>query len=342
MMKSLISFSVVFTLLIALTSLSRQDFTTVSADSRVEDLLVELGEKPQPHQAIENLKGVSVSEGKRLVLEGIAYNLSGKKSKRQSAHFVCTSCHNTEIDSPDLSVSNAQDRLDYSVKNGLPMVQGSTLYGIVNRSRFYNGDYDRKYGDLVKVARNDLRESIKLCAVECAQGRTLAPWELESILAYLWTIDLKAKDLKLSQEEMTFVQNAINKKENVTEAVNLIRSKYQSGVPATFVKPPEDRKKGYPVAEGNPKNGKVIYEKSCLHCHENTRFSQFNLDNGKLSFDYLEKHFPLYTRYSTYQVARYGTSPIPGKKAYMPLYTEEKMTNQMMEDLRAYVRSESK
>lgn len=342
MLKSILTFTVIACLGLLLSGLSKNEYYAVKQDTSVADLLVKLGDKKQPHQAMMNLKGVSVENGRRLIFEGFADKPGGGKNAKQSAHFVCTSCHNTVRDEPDLGAVNAQARLEYSADKGLPMLQGSALYGVVNRSTFYNGDYDKKYGDLVKPARENLREAIQLCAVECAQGRKLEPWELESILAYLWTIDLRTEDLNLSEEELASIEEALNKAGDKEAAVSLIKEKYLSGAPATFIKPPEDRKKGYEVQPGNIENGKLIYEVSCLHCHEGQRYSYFNLDGSDLSLDYLDKHFPRYTRYSTYQVTRYGTSPVPGKKAYMPLYTEEKMTNQMLEDLRAYIVSESK
>lgn len=342
MKKSILTITAIITLSLALTSLSKSDYFSITKDTSVAEVLTKLGERPMPHQPMMNLKGVSVENGRRLVLEGFSSRKGSGTSSKQSAHFVCTSCHNIERDEPNLGIVDAQARLEYSVEKGLPMLQGSALYGVVNRSSFYNGDYERKYGDLTKPARNDLRKAIQLCATECAQGRELENWEMESVLAYLWTIDLKTEDLNLSEDEMASVKMAVNNDTNKEEAVSLLKSKYLSGAPATFIKPPENRKKGYEEVVGNPDNGKLIYESSCLHCHDGQRYSYFSLDESEISYDYLDKHFPKYTRYSTYQVTRYGTSPLPGKKAYMPLYTAEKMTNQMAEDLRAYIRQESK
>lgn len=327
---------------LAFTSLSSDDYFAVDKNTSVEDLLVRLGEKPQPHQPMMNLQGVSIENGRRLVLEGFATEKDGSgKVEKQSAHFVCTSCHNIERDEPNLGVVDAQARLEYSAQRGLPMVQGTALYGAVNRSTFYNDDYVKKYGDLVEPARHDLRKAIQLCAVECAQGRKLKNWEVESILAYLWTIDLKLEDLNLTEEQLSDLTAAANGNEEKASSAEFLKSKYLPGAPATFVKPPEDRKEGYAGIVGNPENGKLVYETSCLHCHEGQRYSYFNLDDSDYTYKYLEKHFPKYTNYSTYQVTRYGTSPLPGKRAYMPLYTQEKMTDQMAEDLRAYVEAEA-
>jgi mono/diheme cytochrome c family protein len=290
-----------------------------------------------PNQPNWDLPGVSAEAGKALVLEGKTIGPNGRVTSRQSKHYVCTSCHNVKREDPDLTVSDPQARLMYVQGKGLPFLQGTTLYGAVNRTSFYNGDYEKKYGDLVKPARNSIRESIQLCAVECSQGRALKDWELESVLAYLWTIGLKVGDLDLSEDEMAQVDAAVNGNGDKEQATSLLQSKYLKGAPASFVDPPADRKAGYPEIVGNPDNGKVLYDLSCLHCHEGQRYSFFNLDGSVYSFRFLKKHFDRYTRYSVYQVSRYGTSPMAGKKTYMPNYTLEKMSHQQMEDLKAYI-----
>ena len=303
----------------------------------VAEVLEKLGDEPVGHQVDTSVNGVSVERGQSLVLTGFADKPGGGQVSKQSKHFVCTSCHNVQKEDPDLSVADPQARLLYAQKMGMPFLQGTALYGAVNRTSFYNGDYEKKYGSLVAPARNNLREAIQLCAVECSQGRALEPWEMESVLAYLWTIGLKMKDLALSDKEYKQVNTALATGRNKETAIELLKSHYLQASPATFAEPPKDRREGYENIEGDPANGKLVYELSCLHCHEKERYSFFKLDHAKTTFQYLKKHFPQYTRYSVYQVARYGTSPIPGKKAYMPNYTLEKMSRQQLEDLRAYV-----
>lgn len=309
---------------------------TFSEEMPVTEVLQELGEDPMPHLPDFSIPGVSADAGRRLVLEGIGSKKNGDSKGRQSKHFVCTSCHNVERDEPDLSLVQPEMKLKYVKEKGLPFLQGTALYGVVNRSSFYNGDYDKKYGDLVMKARHDLREAIQLCATECAQGRALEAWEMESVLAYLWTIDLKMGDLNLTGKEQDRITQALRLKKPDPETAAMIHDHYLEASPATFVIPPEDRTAGY-APEGNPENGQLIYELSCLHCHAEKRYSFFELDDTKMSFQFLKNHFPRYTRYSVYQVARYGTSPLNGKRAYMPHYPVEKMSNQQMEDLRAYI-----
>lgn len=315
--------------------------TVIDENDSVAEVLRRLGDQTLPHYPNTETKGVSAEQGKQLVLTGFAVNKEGKKVAKQSAHFVCTSCHNVERDEPNLSQVDPVAKLAYVVEKGLPFVQGSPLYGVVNRTHFYNGDYEKKYGDLVKAARNNLREAIQLCAVECAQGRRLEDWELESILAYLWTIDLKISDLDLTDEEVKQINQGTRDSSKNIELVALLKSKYLQAMPANFATPPEDRQQGFLEIKGNPQNGKKIYDFGCKHCHEGMRYSFFELDDAQNTFKFLDRHISRYTRYSIYQVARYGTSPLPGKGAYMPQYTMEKMNNQQLEDLRTYIQEQA-
>jgi len=220
------------------------DYTRVNKETPVTEVLKKLGDKSITHQVNLGVKGVSVENGKRLFFEGFSENPKGKKSKKQSKHFVCTSCHNTVKEDPDLSISDPQARLTYAAEKGIPFLQGTTMYGAVNRTNFYNGDYYKKYGVLVDKARNDIREAIQLCAVECAQGRKLKHWEVESILAYLWTIELTMDDLAISTAEYETLTAAMDNNTNQEKAVELLTSKYLQGSPATFIAPPENRKAG--------------------------------------------------------------------------------------------------
>lgn len=270
------------------------------------------------------LKGVSAEVGKSIFHDGFAPKPNGGKTSKQSKHFVCSSCHNVEKEDPNLSVVDPQARLEYTNQRGLPFLQGSTMYGAVNRSTYYNGDYEKKYGDLVIPARNNIRNAIQLCATECAQGRALKDWEMESILAYIWTLELKLEDINLDE-------NSAN-----SLGVEGIQAKYLQGSPATFIPPPSDRKKGTGLI-GNPENGKLIYENGCLHCHYQGRYSFLHLDESKLSFKHLKRSAPKYSRHSIYQVIRWGVPSKSGKASYMPQYTLEKMSDQQLTDLRAYI-----
>ncbi len=326
-------------LCIAITTLIFSAFSIydppLTSDYPVSKLLEVLGDTPLPHKADTDMNRVSVERGRDLVINGLS-DAAGKKSKRVSKHFTCVACHNIEREDPDLANPDPETRLTFARDNNLPFLQGSPLYGIVNRTSFYNGDYVKKYGDLVEPTRHDLREAIALCATECSQGRSLKKWELESILTYLWTIELKVSDLDLSPSEMAMVEKAFEDGSDRNQAIDIIKSKYLDHAPATFVDPPSDRKTGTGL-EGDPANGQLIYELSCQHCHFDHPFSYLTLDNDPLTFRHLVKEAGTYNPHSIYQVIRYGTSPTGGDKAYMPQYPEEKLTDQQLADLLAYL-----
>ena len=74
-------------------------------------------------------------------------------------------------------------------------------------------------------ANKSLKESIQLCATVCSAGRELKDDEMEAILAYFWTLEVKVSDLNLSKSELDVLNNAIQSDNNKEEAINLIQSK---------------------------------------------------------------------------------------------------------------------
>lgn len=280
--------------------------------------------------------GVSAKRGQMLIEEGFSTKPGGGSTKKQSKHFVCTSCHNLEKEDPDLRFSDPQARLKYTAANGIPFLQATSLYGAVNRDSFYNGDYYKKYGDLVIPARDDIREAIQLCAVECAQGRKLKDWEIESILAFLWSIDLKLQDLELTDEDFAFIDKSLQYNTDQDSAIALIKSKYLKASPATFGDAQASRE-ATSVLVGNPDNGKLIYENSCLHCHSDRKYSYFLLDDCDLTFKHLKKKAGGYSDHSIFQATRFGIYSIPGRRSYMPQYPMEKMSDQQLQDLMSYI-----
>lgn len=314
----------------------QKEMNPIDDNTPVISLLEQLGEDYSTKRPKVDSEA-SAELGEDIVRYGFSKRDGLKKSKRQSKHFVCTSCHNLEQEDPNLAINDPQARLEYVIQKGLPFLQATTLYGAVNRETYYNGDYIQKYGDLVEPAKADIREAIQLCAQECAQGRKLKDWELESILAYLWTIDLKAKDLNLSELEKQSIESAMSNEVLKNEGLKLIKRKYLSASDATFVLPPADRKVGTGLT-GDKDNGQLIYDNSCMHCHYQKKYSFLHLDDNKMSFSHLNKAADTYSRHSLYQVTRYGTYSKYGKKSYMPNYTLEKMSNQQLADLRAYIK----
>ena len=333
-------------LLAGFTLRPQDDAPTLSPDDSLLEVYERLG-KIRLHAINTDIKGVSVERGRDLVFNGSCDQPDGKgRTKLQSPYFRCTACHNIEKEFADLTDITSKARLDYAIENDLPFLQGSSFYGLINRRTFYNDDYQKKYGHvpIIKAANKDIRQAIQLCATQCAQGRWLADFEVESLLAYFQTLGLKIKDLNLKDKEFELVENALKMQTGRAEAVHLLESQYLDKSPAHFA----DIKSYAPLADKDLDNkagyerGKIIYERSCWHCHNQERYSFYHLDDSRMAFSDLMGRTRSSSETSLYEITRHGTWPLAGKRAYMPLYPKEKLSAQQLEDLRIYVENRSK
>jgi len=302
----------------------------------VEDMLSKLGDKPLLH-AIDKVDPAKVKLGEDLVFNGrTMYN--GKKSRKISNHFVCTDCHNTTSEFKDISSQNSAERLKFAEDNGIPFLPGSTLWGIYDRTTFYNDDYVKKYGDLVDNARDTLSNAVQLCAKYCSSGRYLDEWEVEAIMHYFKSNQLHLSDLNLSKSEkknLSKYQKLDDQEKK--DMIAMLKSKYRQSYSATFMEtmPTDQRKYG---EGGNAENGKKIYEKSCMFCHEDKRVTYLHIDNGKLSGRFFWSNIKNYKDQNVYQIVRHGTYSKAGRKQYMPHFTKEKMSDDQLNDLVAYIK----
>ena len=149
--------------------------------------------------------------------------------------------------------------------------------------------------------------------------------------------ELTLDDLVLNDNEAQLLQGAIESGGEAMSAIQIIESKYLKGSPAHFLEPKEREKGEQTNVVGDPERGQQVYDSSCKHCHYRNKYSYLNLDDSELTFDWLSKKADTYSRYSIYQVIRYGTYSLHGKNSYMPRYPKEKMSDQQIEDLKAYL-----
>lgn len=326
------------TSLSAESNLGKIDRMDVESNS-VEDVLNQLGNKPLNH-SITELDLEKAKVGEDLIFNGFTL-IDGKKSKRISNHFVCTDCHNTTREFDDISSELSGDRLRYAKENGLPFLPGSTLWGIYNRTTFYNNDYVEKYGDLVTNARDTLSNAVQLCAKYCSSGRYMEDWELESIMHYFKKNELRIGDLGLSSKDKDALFAGNQSASEKARLTGLITGSYRQAYSATFMETMSRDVRPY-GAGGNPENGKLIYEKACMFCHENKRVSYLHLDTGRLSGLFLWRNRKNYSDQSIYQIVRHGTYSKTGRKQYMPLYTKEKMSDEQLNDLVSYIKQIAK
>ncbi len=310
-----------------------------NAESGVTDVLIALGEKAPYHYIESRGDTTLIRQGMELATLGKTIGPDGKMTSRQSKYFTCTDCHNFCIEDPDLRVSDPEGRLTYAVENNIPFLSGSTMYGIVNREHWYNQDYQKKYGSLVLPARDSLLNAIHLCTVECSQGRPFEDWELKAFMTYLYSIEYKLGDLGFTQEDYDKLNN-YTKGGNNEELIGWLKSFYYTASPATFLSP-------IPVAErklgekGNPENGKELYNRSCMHCHQHGKVTNYNLDENVVTFKSLKRSMGKYNHGALYNIVRKGTYALPGYRPYMPNYTLERMSHQQLEDLAAYINQQS-
>jgi mono/diheme cytochrome c family protein len=332
-MKSLIAILLIVFLypLLAWVSSSNSLFEAFGPETPLMQVNASLG-LAIPSHYVNRADPKKVRIGGQLISEGRADTPQGK-SNYISRFYACTSCHNTVREEEDISKVDSELRLDYAIEHQLPYLQASTFWGIVNRVAWYNGDYIKKYGDLVIAANKSLEESIQLCAQECSQGRELEAWEMEAMLHYLATLELKVGDLALSKEEINQLNDGSASNQN---KLNLIASKYLPRSPATFAEPPNDKNRGYGM-KGNVERGKAIYELGCQHCHKEDGVSDLVLDDAKKTFKWLRNNISADSQNSIYEIIRHGTYAEYGHREYMPLYTQEKMSDQQVEDLRFYI-----
>ncbi len=302
----------------------------------VEDVLLMLGDDTIQHH-ISKFDPAKAAVGEDLVLRGLTEK-DGKKTQRISKHFVCTDCHNLTREFEDITSESPEDRLNFAKEANLTFLPGSTFWGIYDRNSFYNKDYIKKYGDLVTNARDSLQNAIQVCAKYCSSGRYLDDWEVEAIMHYYKTLQLKVKDLHLSEPVLKNIRKyAQLKPDERKDLIRTIKDSYVHGYDATFLKPtPTDQRK-YGDG-GDAANGELIYEKSCLHCHGGGRLTYLSLSKSKLDARMFWRNRSNYRDKSLYQIIRYGTYAKTGRKQYMPLYTEEKMSDNQINDLMAYIK----
>lgn len=275
--------------------------------------------------------------GLKLITEGKA-EFEGKKGKVISSYFVCTDCHNLKKEYPNLTSQDPEVRLEYAVKNNLAFLPASSFYGIYNRKQFYTKDYVKKYGELVIDARDTLENAVQLCAKYCSSGRYLEDWELNAIMHYYKSTELEVEEMNLPSSLRGSLSHLSHMKEKQKKKIlEEIQKEYTQSYEATFLPALLTDNRSYGNG-ANVENGKLIYEKSCLHCHGNARVTYLDLDHSKLDAQMFWRNIDNYTDKSLYQIIRYGTYPKAGRKQYMPLYTKEKMSDKQIEDLVAYIK----
>lgn len=315
-------------------SLTENKRLAVIDDNSVQEVLMSLGEEAPSHY-IASPDPNKQEIGRQLVYNGRTKLQDGSYSNFISKFYVCTDCHNQVREDPVLPKSDPDARLDYVKENELKFLQSTTFWAMVNRESWYNDDYVLKYGAMVEPAHESLAEATQLCAQECSSGRYLEDWELESIMQYYWSLELKMEDLDLTNAEYNRISSAINNESERAGVIQLLKSKYLLASPATFVQ--DDPKAPVEKLTGNAERGELIWDLSCEACHREYGPSQLILDQSKFTFNKFKKHLDRNTNFNLFHITRHGTYAEPGHRQYMPLYPLERMSHQQIADLKAFI-----
>lgn len=283
-----------------------------------------------------------ITKGQELITKGQTTDFHGKPSNT-NAKINCVACHTTVKEFPSVGVIDAQKRLEHGEKSNIPFLPGTPFYGLVNRIAFFNNDYQKIFehsnyqeSHPLHAGHKDIRRAIQGCNHVYAKGRHLEPWEVESILAYLWTLELKIGDLQMTEADLAIVKESVLHHKDNAKAVSVLRKYYPEVYPATLPAPLPVAERSQVSASSNDfNNGKRIYKQSCLYCHENGKYSSFRLDENTKTFQMLEKNLDSDSKLSIYNALRYV--PNPKNKSNTPHYTKERMTDKQIQDLRFYI-----
>ncbi len=288
--------------------------------------------------------------GRELLIKGQVQDppLGPGPSSLLAKEYRCVHCHNLAREDPRLGEQNPETReqmLRQAVaaqakilsKQGddppLFLATGTTLWGVVNREQFYNGHY-AKYHPL-KLASGavmnpqSLSDAVQICCKYCSGGRYPEEWELDSILAFLWELQIRLKDIGLPEKTEADILRGL-KSDSAHEraaARAQVRRAYLRVASADVLEIPlatkgkNDVYAGGVVVEGSSQAGKFLYESACANCHGGGIHHKQGVDLVGSSRDF-------------HRLVARGTER---DGLYMPLFTKQRLSPRQLADIRAYL-----
>jgi mono/diheme cytochrome c family protein len=283
-------------------------------------------------------------------------------SERISQYFKCSACHNDQREDPDITVQDPEARFRWIEETGkeIYLLQGATMWGLVNRVAFYNG-YFETYHDLCvpkgkgrgswpcgpvlgicapgcrSMNPTSVEDAVQVCAKYCGVGRYLDEWELCALLAFFWDQEVQLNDLDISVDEAEKVKTVLAAPSQDPQEVGKLRGlwegKYAKEAGNTFRVIPEvatDADRGSLVAAyrngsrfvGESARGERLYPVSCGRCHgtQGMPFIAEFLGGNPDKF---------------YKTLANGTAH--RGKPYMPNFTLERLSRQQAADILQYL-----
>lgn len=299
----------------------------------VSDVLYRFGEPRPPWALQEPPSEEAIALGRSLIHTGLAPD-APKGTPRQSKYFTCTDCHNISREDPDLTQDNPATRLPYVAARGQALLQGETFWGMYNKTRWYNGYWMTHYGKIVTTAQHDLRAAVQVCAEHCSQGRIFTEAELNGVMAWLWERQMRLGDLGLDEEQLDDMAQALVTGKPNAHQLSVLKSYYLPVTAETKGAAPPDLQAGYGLA-GKAKTGQQVFQASCLHCHNGAKGSAApSFQDRGFTAQLLMGNIGDPNPGNFYTVLRNGTEQ---HGPYMPPFMTERMSNQQIADLRAYL-----
>jgi mono/diheme cytochrome c family protein len=286
--------------------------------------------------------------GRELLIDGRVLRppTSAQPSTLLSTKYTCVHCHNLAREDVALNqldpearagrIRNAQPA-DPAKRDGtvLGLTTGTTLWGVVNREHFFNGTYEKyhhvKLPDGRRMNTESLADAIQVCGKHCSAGRFLEPWELDSVMASLWDLELRLKDVDLSPEAKGQIVAQMNggKPDEVRAARNRLKLSYLRAGDGTMGAVPVQTAGDVDVypnnqrVTGDAQRGKWLYQSACACCH-GTSVNAVK-DAALVPSD---AHF--------HKLVWQGAE---SADHYMPFFPLERLSRQQVTDVRVYLKT---
>ena len=305
------------------------------------------------------------SWGKELFINGQVKKppTGSRPSKPISKYFKCVSCHNYEREDLDLTSQDPEARFEWIEKTGskIYLLQGATMWGVVNRETFYPDYYGIYHhlcvpkgkkppstpcGPLLKVCGpgcrtmdpDNLEDAIQVCSAYCSAGRYLEQWELYALLAFFWDQEIRLKDLDLSPEQAAHMKAILTSHSPDPQYAKGLRSllagKHAKKADNTFrgdFKSTRYTRQGSIVIEyedgtkytGDSGRGERLWNLSCARCHGT-------------------KNLPQKATHFTRDLGKFHKMLAKGTRhrdePYMPNFTLERLSRLQAADILLYLR----
>lgn len=269
-----------------------------------------------------------------------------------SKFYRCTHCHNNQREDVVLTIQDPEARAELIERqpaatsaNAVPLflATGTTLWGAVNRESFYNDSFQIYHALTVPGDREmdptSLEDATQVCCRYCSIGRFAEPWELASLLAYFWDLEVRINDLDLPADVEKVVLTTLQPGEATTGDVKkqkqmraFLRRLYLLKAGDRGTAPPTIENDGaaavYPDElqfAGDAKIGQRLFHAACERCHTDPKICDIN---GRILIED-EPHF--------HKILSKGTQQddVP----YMPMFTAERLSRQQIADIAAWLRS---